>query len=84
MWNHNLDSTSIFASPICDDASNLFVATLGGNLYCLNALTGLLQWSVKLGKPCFGTPTVSNSKSQVFVGTCEGLFYSYSFDGTMV
>lgn len=85
IWKHNLDSTSIFASPSIDEKSNiLFVATLSGGLFCLNAITGEIIWNAKLGKPCFGTPCLNKKKFQLFIGTCEGLLFCYTFDRTFV
>ena len=84
-WKHNLDSTSIFASPVCvEEESLLFVCTLGGSLYLLDSITGSIKWSIKLGKPCFGTPEINKNKFLVFIGTCEGILFSFNFEGILV
>ena len=47
VWQRDLNSGSIFSSPTCDKAQNLFVTTLGGYLFRLNALNGSIDWSLK-------------------------------------
>ena len=84
-WKHNLDSTSIFASPVCfDEKSILVICTLGGNLYLLDSTTGLIKWCVQLGKPCFGTPEINKKRFLIFIGTCEGILFSFNFEGVLV
>ncbi len=84
-WKHNLDSTSIFASPVCiEEKSILVVCTLGGSLYFLDSTTGLKKWCVQLRKPCFGTPEINENKLLIFIGTCEGKIFSYNFEGVLV
>lgn len=82
VWKLNLDQTSIFSCPVCDNIENLFVTTLGGNLFCLNKDTGFIKWKFELDKPTFTSPIIFNS--QIFLGTCGGIFYAISFDQKLV
>jgi outer membrane protein assembly factor BamB len=74
-WKKNLDATSIYASAVfCNQGKRLFACTLGGNVFCLRAHNGQVEWVHKLAKPCFGSVSVDERGENVFVGECSGVF----------
>ncbi len=57
----------------------LFVGDRDGNLYCLDAATGLPRWEFDAKSEITATPSVS--EDTVFVGTGSGLVFAVGVDG---
>ncbi len=68
MWGKTLDN-GIVGAPVLN-GQNLFVGTLSGNLYALNAATGDQVWVKMLDGGIWGSP--ASDGTNVYVGTVIG------------
>lgn len=74
-WKQTLD-TSILSAPLVQDGV-LFVGTLSGKMYALDAATGEIKWNNQLEGNIWGTP--ASDGTNLFIGTVSakvGKFYS--------
>lgn len=54
-------------SPFVDESqAKIYLATTRGNCYCLNAITGSLNWQYTSEQPIFGTPSVILNLGVIF------------------
>ena len=78
-WKTELDS-SILGAPLVEGES-LFVGTLTGNLYSLDAASGTQKWSVDLEGNIWSTPATDGTS--IYIGTVignTGKFYSIDME----
>lgn len=60
----------------------MFIGTMQGNLYALDAATCAKQWSYKAGGPILHAVAVDNGK--IFFGSLDGSVYAVDFSGNEV
>ena len=76
-WSQELD-TSILHAPLVQNGA-LYVGTLSGNLYALDAANGEIKWKSQLVGGIWGTP--ASDGTNIYIGTVNahtGKFYSLS------
>lgn|GEM_PF-1128783 len=66
-------------APPAVAGGRVFVGDRDGNLYCLDAATGLPRWEFDAGSEITATPAVS--EEMVFVGTGSGVVLAVGVDG---
>jgi len=67
----------VISSPILFDGK-LYIGSNDGNLYCLEASSGLELWRFRTGGAVCSTPAVLDKR--VFFGSYDGKFYSLNAD----
>lgn len=72
--------SSCFSSPwVLDTPHLVFIGTLGGRLFCVNASTQAIKWSNQCPQPIFSSPLAT---SQAVVYACvDGIVYCCDLDG---
>ncbi|CAF1094141.1 unnamed protein product [Didymodactylos carnosus] len=60
VWKYFLDSSCASSPPLSADDSCLYVATLKGEVYSLDANTGICKWKSAVSKPIFSSILVWN------------------------
>ena len=75
-WSYPIADNIVTTSPVVADG-RVFVGTdeafSGGNIYCLDALTGDFIWSYATGDVVWPSPAVADGK--VYVGSDDGKLY---------
>ena len=84
LWKINLDLSSVFSSPICDQFDSVYTSTLGGNLFKVNKQNGQVIAQFELDKATFTSPVVNLNTQRIFLGTCGGTFYCLDFEISLV
>jgi eukaryotic-like serine/threonine-protein kinase len=75
-WQFNPYSYSVYSSPIVANGVVYFV-NRGGNLYALDATTGVQKWSIGIGGVFNSSPIIVNGT--LYVGSYSGI---YAIDAT--
>jgi outer membrane protein assembly factor BamB len=79
IYTYNTNETLTFecTSSTVVTASNLYVGSADGYLYCLDAATGITNWQIYLGNVAVhGTPALDSSLGRIYVPLNEGALYS--------
>jgi hypothetical protein len=71
LWNYTT-GWWVVSSPAVSDGK-VYVGSVDGNVYCLNATTGAFMWSYTTGNMVNSSPAVSDGK--VYVGSVDGKVY---------
>lgn len=74
-WKQTLD-TGVLSTPLLQDGT-LYLGTLSGKLYAINAATGEIKWNNQLDGNIWGTP--ASDGTNLYIGTViakAGKFYS--------
>lgn len=82
-WSSSLDE-EIWASPAISN-NVLYIATLGGIVYALDASSGAKKWSYDTQQDSItGSPVIDENSKTLFVGTESGIMYALNTnDGTV-
>ncbi|RNA26668.1 acyl- synthetase family member 4, partial [Brachionus plicatilis] len=83
VWKKNLDNSSIFSGPTCDNQKSVYVSTLAGNLFSLDKDYGQVDWVYSLDKATFTSPIIDTKNCLILLGTCDGTFYCIDFNGNL-
>jgi hypothetical protein len=67
----------LYSSPAVADGK-VFVGSVDGNFYVLDAETGKLLWKYKTGGPIYSSPAISDGK--VFIASTDGKLYAFGID----
>uniref|UniRef100_A0A3Q3JDU7 AMP-dependent synthetase/ligase domain-containing protein n=1 Tax=Monopterus albus TaxID=43700 RepID=A0A3Q3JDU7_MONAL len=71
VWKRHCGGGAVFSSPYFQPSHRqLYVATLGGHLLCLNPDSGEVLWSHSRGIPFFSSP--NSSSARVLIGSVDG------------
>ena len=89
IWQFTGEPGALAASPVLSGDINplLYVGSLGGHLYAVQAETGDAEWDVKVEGGIWSSPLLVHDESSgfqaLFVGTLNGYFYALDpQDGT--
>uniref|UniRef100_A0A3P8ZH08 Carrier domain-containing protein n=1 Tax=Esox lucius TaxID=8010 RepID=A0A3P8ZH08_ESOLU len=83
VWKHSCGSGALFSSPCLHTLRrHLYVATLGGNILCLNPDTGTVLWTYSRKTPFFSSPSCSSG--HIVIGSVDGNICCLSHTGEMV
>ncbi len=78
-WKSLLDE-EIWTSPAMDTSNVLFIATLGGTVYALNASDGTVKWTYESGDIITGSPSIDEDNGSVIIASGEGNVYALNKD----
>uniref|UniRef100_A0AAY5KHA4 Carrier domain-containing protein n=1 Tax=Esox lucius TaxID=8010 RepID=A0AAY5KHA4_ESOLU len=82
VWKHSCGSGALFSSPCLHTLRrHLYVATLGGNILCLNPDTGTVLWTYSRKTPFFSSPSCSSG--HIVIGSVDGNICCLSHTGEM-
>ncbi|MCW4001478.1 MAG: PQQ-binding-like beta-propeller repeat protein [Candidatus Bathyarchaeota archaeon] len=82
LWNYTTHSS--YSSPVLANGC-VFIASINGYIYCLNALTGTLVWSVYMNKTNIMqavVPTVVDGK--LYIGAGESVYCLNASQGSQI
>uniref|UniRef100_A0A673VPF4 Aminoadipate-semialdehyde dehydrogenase n=1 Tax=Salmo trutta TaxID=8032 RepID=A0A673VPF4_SALTR len=83
VWKHHCGCGAVFSSPCLHPSlRQLYVATLGGHLLCLNPDTGTVLWTYSRKTPFFSSPSCSSG--HIIIGSVDGNICCFSHTGEMV
>nr|XP_020459007.1 acyl-CoA synthetase family member 4 [Monopterus albus] len=83
VWKRHCGGGAVFSSPYFQPSHRqLYVATLGGHLLCLNPDSGEVLWSHSRGIPFFSSP--NSSSARVLIGSVDGNICCFSNTGKLV
>ncbi|XP_029285860.1 beta-alanine-activating enzyme [Cottoperca gobio] len=83
VWRRHCRGGAVFSSPyLHTSVRQLYVASLGGNLLCLNPDSGEVLWSYCRDVPFFSSPNASSG--HVVIGSVDGNICCFSNTGTLV
>jgi outer membrane protein assembly factor BamB len=75
-WTDISVSTPIRGSPYHDSATdNIYFGADNGTLYCVNPLTGAVNWTFQARGPIRTTPIPNNAGTKLFFGSDDGCIY---------
>lgn len=72
-WNFRVPGGVINSSPDFSNG-NIYIGSFDENLYCINAITGQLNWKFKTDSAIYSSPTVANGV--VYVGCDDNNLYA--------
>uniref|UniRef100_A0A8C7MBT9 Aminoadipate-semialdehyde dehydrogenase n=2 Tax=Oncorhynchus kisutch TaxID=8019 RepID=A0A8C7MBT9_ONCKI len=83
VWKRHCGCGAVFSSPCLHPSlRQLYVATLGGHLLCLNPDTGAVLWTYSRKTPFFSSPSCSSG--HIIIGSVDGNICCFSHTGEMV
>ncbi|KAK5869916.1 hypothetical protein PBY51_024593 [Eleginops maclovinus] len=83
VWRRHCRGGAVFSSPCLHlTLRQLYVASLGGHLLCLNPDSGDVLWSYCRDIPFFSSPNASSGN--VVIGSVDGNICCFSSTGTLV
>ncbi|XP_069555329.1 beta-alanine-activating enzyme [Brachyistius frenatus] len=83
VWKRHCGGGAVFSSPYLHPSlRQLYVATLGGRLLCLNLDSGGVLWSHCRDIPFFSSPNCSSS--HVVIGSVDGNICCFSTSGNLL
>ncbi|XP_067453656.1 beta-alanine-activating enzyme isoform X1 [Thunnus thynnus] len=83
VWRHHCGGGAVFSSPYLNASlRQLYVASLGGHLLCLNADSGEVLWSYCRDVPFFSSP--NGSSGNVVIGSVDGNICCFSNTGKLL
>ncbi|KAM7410368.1 hypothetical protein PAMA_001691 [Pampus argenteus] len=83
VWRHHCGGGAVFSSPYLHaSCRQLYAASLGGHLLCLNADNGEVLWSYCRDVPFFSSPNCSSGK--VVIGSVDGNICCFSDTGKLL
>ncbi|XP_071343014.1 beta-alanine-activating enzyme [Trachinotus anak] len=83
VWKRHCGGGAVFSSPFLQHSlRQLFVASLGGHLLCLNPDSGDVLWSVCRDVPFFSSPNCSSGR--VVIGSVDGNICCFSDTGKLM
>ncbi|CAK6956090.1 beta-alanine-activating enzyme [Scomber scombrus] len=83
VWKHHCGGGAVFSSPYLNASHRqLYAASLGGHLLCLNADSGQVLWSYCRDIPFFSSP--SGSSGDVVIGSVDGNICCFSSTGKLL
>ncbi|XP_041704698.2 beta-alanine-activating enzyme isoform X2 [Coregonus clupeaformis] len=83
VWKHHCGCGAVFSSPCLHPSlRQLYVATLGGHLLCLNPDTGTVLWTYSRKTPFFSSPNCSSG--HIIIGSVDGNICCFSHTGEML
>jgi parallel beta-helix repeat protein len=77
LWNFTTGGNIRISSPAVVDGK-VYIGSMDHNVYCLDALTGVLVWNYTTGSMVFSSPAVADGK--VYVGSLGGDRNVYCLD----
>ncbi|GAB4231002.1 MAG: hypothetical protein Kow00109_02910 [Acidobacteriota bacterium] len=80
-WRHH-PGGSVTATPVADEAGNLYVASAGGRLLSLTP-EGDLRWTFETAESLFAGP-VLDLEGRIHVADLDGNYYCITSDGNVV
>ncbi|XP_029988836.1 beta-alanine-activating enzyme isoform X1 [Sphaeramia orbicularis] len=79
-WKHHCGGGAVFSSPFLHPSHRrLYVASLGGRLFCINPDSGEALWSVCRDSPFFSSPIASSH--HIVIGSADGNICCFSVAG---
>ncbi|XP_053178742.1 beta-alanine-activating enzyme [Scomber japonicus] len=83
VWKHHCGGGAVFSSPYLNASHRqLYAASLGGHLLCLNADSGQVLWSHCRDVPFFSSP--NGSCGDVVIGLVDGNICCFSSTGKLL
>ncbi|CDQ73962.1 unnamed protein product [Oncorhynchus mykiss] len=83
VWKLHCGCGAVFSSPCLHPSlRQLYVATLGGHLLCLNPDTGAVLWTYSRKTPFFSSPSCSSG--HIIIGSVDRNICCFSHTGEMV
>ncbi|KAM7012744.1 beta-alanine-activating enzyme [Tautogolabrus adspersus] len=83
VWRRHCGGGAVFSSPfLLSSLRQLFVASLGGRLLCLNPDSGEELWSICRDVPFFSSP--NGSSGHVIIGSVDGNICCFGAEGKLV
>ncbi|KAF1386130.1 hypothetical protein PFLUV_G00114970 [Perca fluviatilis] len=83
VWKRHCGGGAVFSSPYLHASlRQLYAASLGGHLLCLNPDSGEVLWSNCRDVPFFSSPNASSG--HVMIGSVDGNICCFSHTGTLV
>ncbi|XP_070816876.1 beta-alanine-activating enzyme [Chaetodon trifascialis] len=83
VWRRHCGGGAVFSSPYLHTSlRQLYAASLGGHLLCLNPDTGDVLWSLRRDVPFFSSP--NGSCGHVVIGSVDGNICCFSDTGKLV
>ncbi|TDH08198.1 hypothetical protein EPR50_G00094710 [Perca flavescens] len=83
VWKRHCGGGAVFSSPYLHASlRQLYAASLGGHLLCLNPDSGEVLWSYCRDVPFFSSPNASSG--HVMIGSVDGSICCFSHTGTLV
>src|ERR1035437_4035088 len=78
VWKYTTNGGIIFSSPAVANGV-VYIGSEDGNLYALNASTGVPLWQYTTGNAIYSSPAVANGV--VYVGSHDGNLYAFDRAG---
>jgi outer membrane protein assembly factor BamB/hemolysin-activating ACP:hemolysin acyltransferase/orotate phosphoribosyltransferase len=75
VWERDAAELVHGSAALSEDQSRLFIGTNGGELLCLDTLTGALRWRFRAGGELKAAPAVAHDAGVVIVGSFDGCLY---------
>ncbi|XP_068175474.1 beta-alanine-activating enzyme isoform X2 [Antennarius striatus] len=83
VWRRHCGGGAVFSSPYLQSSvRQLYVASLGGHLLCLDADSGDILWSYSRDVPFFSSPNVTSA--HVLIGSVDGNICCFTNAGKLV
>ncbi|XP_068599593.1 beta-alanine-activating enzyme [Brachionichthys hirsutus] len=83
VWKRHCGGGAVFSSPyLRTSLRQLYVASLGGRLLCLNTDSGDILWSYSRDVPFFSSPNVTSA--HVVIGSVDGNICCFTNTGKLV
>nr|XP_020499456.1 beta-alanine-activating enzyme [Labrus bergylta] len=83
VWRRHCGGGAVFSSPLLlSSLRQMFVASLGGRLLCLNPDSGEELWSICRDVPFFSSPNASSG--HVIIGSVDGNICCFGAEGKLV